>query len=112
MSWFQSLLSKCNLYRYASERRTLEALAWTSVACFIVEVLGRAAIPFLGFLFSVCCRLLYFFACYVSTLGCVYPPPPSPPLNSPPPTHQHTITCVRRAGYYSAACNVVQCVSL
>lgn len=30
-----------DLTDYNSERRTLEALAWTSVACFIVEVLGK-----------------------------------------------------------------------
>lgn len=30
-----------DLTDYTSERRTLEALAWTSVAFFIVEVLGR-----------------------------------------------------------------------
>mmetsp|Transcript_1543 Transcript_1543/g.3500 ORF Transcript_1543/g.3500 Transcript_1543/m.3500 type:complete len:141 (-) Transcript_1543:554-976(-) len=61
-----------DLTGYSSERRTLEALAWTSVACFIVEILGMfSGVSLFMPSANVCYIFCHFFGAIFVTLFCV-----------------------------------------
>ena len=61
-----------DLTDYNSERRTLEALAWTSVACFIVEVLGMfSGVSLFMPSANVCYVVCHFFGAIFVSLFCV-----------------------------------------